>query len=83
MSLREIEDELDRLKPEELRQLALKSWSAFVARDNPSRPGRQCNEDDPELLAALDESIRQADANPRRGLTGNELRSRLSEWISR
>lgn len=82
MSLREIEAELDRLQPDELRRLALKSWSAFVARDNPFRPGRECDEDDPELLVALDEAIAQADANPGRGLAGSELRSRLSGWTS-
>lgn len=83
MSLREIEDELERLQPEELRRLALKSWSAFVARDNPSHPGRECDEEDPELLAALDEAITEADANPGKGLTGAELRSRLSGWTSK
>jgi len=33
MSMTEIESELDRMTPDELRRLALKSWSAFVAKE--------------------------------------------------
>lgn len=33
MSFAEIEAELDRLSPEELRSLALKSWTTFVSKE--------------------------------------------------
>lgn len=33
MSFAEIEAELDKLDPDELRQLALKSWTAFVQKE--------------------------------------------------
>ena len=43
----------------------------------------ECSEDDPQLLAALDEAIQKAEAAPQRGHSGDEVRSRLSKWISR
>jgi hypothetical protein len=63
--------------------LALKSWSAFVQKEN--RPGNanECDEDDPELLAALDEAIRQADATPGAGKSADEVIARIREWTSR
>ncbi len=77
MSLAEIEAELGNLTPDELRRLALKSWTAFVDRERLAPP--ECVEDDPRLLAALDE----ADASPGQGLSGNEVRTRMAQWTSR
>ena len=65
MSFAEIEAQLERLTPDELRRLALKSWSAFVAKEGLSEDANQCDEDDPDLLAALDEAVAQADSASR------------------
>ena len=81
MSLAEIEAELGRMTPDELRRLALKSWTTFVEKEG--GPANECSEDDPQVLAALDEAIQRADATPRREYSGNEVRSRLSKWTSR
>ena len=51
MSLSQIEAELDQLTPEELRRLALRSWTAFVKKEG-GIP-HECNEDDPTLLAEV------------------------------
>ncbi len=79
----EIEAALDRMTPGELRHLALKSWTAFVAKEAGAGAVNECSEDDPRLLAALDEAIERAEAAPGRGYSGNEVRSRLSRWSSR
>src|SRR5205814_1550743 len=60
MSFAEIEAELKKLTPDQLRQLALKSWTEFVARESCEESGNECNEGDPHLLAALDEAIEKA-----------------------
>jgi hypothetical protein len=83
MSLSEIELELERLEPAELRELALKSWSAFVAREQSAKPAIECDEDDPTLLRALDEAMAQADAHPGAGMTSMQLRARLPGWSTR
>jgi len=77
MSMAEIESELEKMTPDELRRLALKSWSAFVEKEGGTAG---CDEDDPQLLAALDEAVRRADAAPGQGHTGEELRARIGEW---
>ncbi len=77
MSLAEIEAELGNMTPDELRQLALKSWTAFVKKEAGTDVANECSEDDPQLLAALDEAIEKAEAAPQRGYYGNEVRSRL------
>ena len=82
MSLVEIEAELCRMTPEELRRLALKSWTAFVEKEAGGGAVNECNEDDPQLLAALDEAIAKADAAPRQSYSADEVRSRLSKWTS-
>ena len=79
MSFTEIEAELEKLSADELRRLALKSWSAFVAKEPASH---ECSEDDPQLLAALDEAIAKADSGAQ-ALSGNEVRARLKQWTSR
>jgi predicted metal-dependent HD superfamily phosphohydrolase len=83
MSFAEIEAQLETLTPDELRSLALKSWSAFVAREALSEATHQCEEDDPDLLAALDEAVAQADAPSHAGYSGEEVRARISEWTSK
>jgi len=79
MSFAEIEAQLERLTSDELRRLALKSWSAFVAREGLSEDANQCDEDDPDLLAALDEAVAQADSS-RAGYSSAEVRARVGEW---
>ena len=83
MSFAEIEVELERLGPGELRRLALKSWTAFVQKENRGQGVNECDESDPGLLAALDEAIAGADANPGEGHSGDQVRARLKEWISK
>ena len=83
MSYAEIEAELDRLNRDELRQLALSSWSAFLRKEVGSAGANDCDESDPDLLRSLDEAITRADATPGQGHAVQEVRSRLSEWTSR
>jgi hypothetical protein len=83
MSFAEIEAQLDKLTPDELRRLALKSWNAFVAREGLPESQNLCSENDPELLAALDEAVVQADETSHGGYSGKEVRSFISEWTSR
>ena len=83
MSFAEIEAELDKLGPDELRRLALKSWTAFVQKEGGTDGANECDESDPALLAALDEAIEKAEAAPQRGHSAHEVRSRLSKWTSR
>ena len=83
MSLVEIEAELDQLGPDELRHLALKSWMTYVEKERRQDGVNEYNEDDPRLLAALDEAIGKADATPGQGHSEHEVRVRLNEWTSR
>ncbi len=83
MSFAEIESELETLSPAELRRLALKSWTAFVEKEARKGAVAQCSENDPELLAALDEAIAKAQGTPGQGHSGNEVRTRLNQWISK
>ena len=83
MSFAEIEAELDRLSPEELRRLALKSWTTFVIKEAGADGVNECDEKHPGLLTALDEALAVADATPGRGHSGREVRTRLDEWISK
>jgi hypothetical protein len=79
MSFAEIEAELDKLGPDELRRLALKSWTAFVQKERGTDGANECDESDTRLLAALDEAIAAADATPGQGHSGLHVRARLSE----
>ena len=81
MSLAEIEAQLGNLTPEELRHLALKSWMTYVQKE--SGGASECSEDDPQALAALDEAIDQANAQPYQGYSATEVRSQLSKWTSK
>lgn len=83
MSLSDIEAELSHLSVEELRDLALKSWSAFAERESKSSNVNECDEDDPALLAALDEAVAQTLVNPGKGLTGSEVRTEIARWTSK
>ena len=83
MSLTEIEAALEKLTPEELRHLALKSWTAFVKKESSPQTAHECSEEDPVLLAALDEAIAKADAAPDQGSSGTQARGRMGEWISK
>jgi len=83
MSLAKIETELEKLSAQELRRLALKSWSAFVQKEGRGDSINECEEDDPELLAALDEAIVASKASSRRGYSASDLRKRLRGWISK
>jgi hypothetical protein len=62
MSVAEIEAELEKLSPEDLRRIAMKSWPAFVGKEALSDDANECSEDDPRVLAALDEAIAKAGA---------------------
>jgi len=83
MSVAEIEAELQKLTPQELRQIALKSWSAFVEKELGQSGSSDCDEDNPALLAALDEAIERARTAPRQGHSAAEVRSRLAKWTSK
>ena len=78
-----MESELEKLEPDELRRLAIKSWTVFVQKEGHADGANQCDESDPRLLTALDEAIAKADATPGQGHSGQEVRIRLNEWISR
>ena len=80
MSMAGIESELKKMAPAELRRLALKSWFAFMEK---AGGAAGCDEDDPRLLAALDEAVRQADATPGQGHSGEELKARIAEWTTK
>jgi hypothetical protein len=80
MSLADIEAELEQLRPDELRHLAVKSWTTFVEKERRLDGVNECDESDPRLLAALDEAIAKADAAPGQAHSGLEVRTRLNEW---
>jgi hypothetical protein len=81
MSLAEIEAELDKLGPDDLRRLAIKSWAAFRQKEGRTGGANECDESDPRLLTALDEALAGADATSGQGHSGSQVRARLSEWI--
>jgi len=82
MSLVEIEAELDQLGPDDLRHIALSAWRTFVEKEQRRDGVNECDEEDPRLLAALDEAIAKADAIPGQGQSGREIRGRLDEWTT-
>jgi hypothetical protein len=83
MSLTEIESELEKLAPDELRRLALKTWSTFVQKEGGPGASNWCDEDDPQVLAALDEAVQRADTTPGRGHSGEEVQTRIGAWTSK
>jgi len=82
MSLAEIEAELAHLGPDELRRLALKSWTTFLERELKAEGVNECDESDPHLLASLDEAITKADAMPKHGYSGSDVRAQLDKWTT-
>ena len=83
MSLTAFDAELVKLTPDELRRLAMKSRTAFVAQEGHPNSANECNEEDPRRLAALHEAIAKADATPGRGHSGSAVPTRLAEWTSK
>jgi hypothetical protein len=83
MSFAEIEAELEKLTAAQLSQLALKSWTVYVEKEGRQETAHECSEEDPRLLAALDEAVAKADFNPGQGHSGQIVRARLSEWITK
>jgi len=69
-TVQEILTAMDKLTPEELRVVKLGVES------------RLDDEDDPALLAALEEAIADADAHPGEGKSIEEVRALIPKWIS-
>ena len=83
MSIAQIESELKRLSAEELRRLAMSSWAAFVEKEGVEPAVNECDESTPEMLAALDEAVRQADRGDSPGVSGAAVRSRIRDWTTK
>ena len=83
MSISEIEAELEKLSSDELCRLALRSWTVFVQKEGGLEAANECSEEDPRLLAALDEAIAKTDAAPGEGHSANSVRARLDQWTSK
>lgn len=83
MSIAQIEAELKGLSADELRRLALSSWAAFVQKERGNSTGYECDEDDSQLLAALDEAVRRSEQPNSRSFTGHEVRTRIRQWITK
>jgi len=83
MSLSDIKVALESLTPDELRQVAVRSWAAFVEKEGLAQDAHTCDEDEPHLLAAIDEAIAQADSAPDHGRHAEDVRLRLREWTSK
>ena len=83
MSFAEIEAELGKLGTDDLRRLALRSWTAFVQKEGRTAGDNECDEHDPRLLDALDEAIAKADSAQGHGQSAEGVRARLKEWTSK
>jgi hypothetical protein len=83
MSLAEIEAELDKLDTDEIRRLALISWTALLRKEGRADGANECDESDPRRLTALDEAIARADATPGQGHTGSQVQARLNDVFAR
>jgi hypothetical protein len=71
MSVQEILTAMDKLTPGELRVVKLGVDSRLADDD-----------DDPELVAALQEAIAYADTHPGEGKSIDEVRALIPQWIS-
>ena len=71
------------MSAEELRRLAVSSWAAFVEKEASDPALNECDEDNPKVLAALDDAVRQADRPGNRSIRGDEVRSRIRAWITK
>jgi hypothetical protein len=78
MSFTELKNEAAQLPSTEQRKLI-----AFLVALQTDREDHECSEDDSQLLAALDEAIARAGAVPTGGCSGDEVRSRMTKWISK
>ena len=83
MSFAEIEAELEKMAPDQLRRLALRSWAAYVEKEARPKAANKCDENDPRVLAALDQATQRADASPNQCYSGDQVRLRLRKWISK
>jgi hypothetical protein len=81
MSLAQIEAELHNLSVEELGQLAQKSLETLEAKTGRA-VDQMCDEDDPQLLAALDDAIRSADSG-NRNYSADEVVAHLRKWTTK
>ena len=81
MSFAEIEAELPELTPEQLYRLALKSWTAYVEKESRGKTRNEYDEENPELLAALDEAIEKAKPGGR-AYSGSDVRAKLAKWTT-
>ena len=69
-TVQEILSAIDRLAPDELR----------IVKANVD--SRLDDDDDPALLAALEEAIAHADAHPGEGKSIDEVRVAITKWVS-
>lgn len=83
MSIAQIEAELNALTVEELRHLALRTWAAFVEKERADPTVNVCEEADPAVTAALDDAVQRVDRSGGRGMSGNEVRAKISRWITK
>lgn len=83
MSITQIEAELKRLSAEELRRLAVSSWAAYVEKEGLEPTLHECDETSPELLAALDTALRQAEGAGAQVHSADEVRARIRDWTTR
>ena len=82
MSLVVIEAELARLDATDLRRLAISSWAAFLEKEGADPRFNECNEEDPVLLAALDDAVRRADNATVSPRDGDSVRARVRAWTT-
>ncbi len=83
MSLAELEAELENLSMEDLCRLGGRISKLFTKKEAGFSKGHMCNEGDPVLLAALDNALVNADTLTSKGLSADEIRTRLGEWTSK
>lgn len=83
MGTAQIKSELRNLSPDERRRLALSSWTAYVQREENDSASPMCNEDDPELLVALDHAVAGSSQGTNRGYSGDEVRGKLRQWTTK
>jgi hypothetical protein len=81
MSLAEMTAQIERLSFEELRELAAKIQAVCRSRGFPQTQD-QMQEDDPEMIAALEEAIAFAATNPGQGISVPEARQDVAKWAS-
>jgi hypothetical protein len=81
MSLTRLKDEAAQLPLKEQRELI--AFLIELQIEERSSASNECSEDDPALLAALDEAIARAGVVPTGGYSGQEVRSRVAQWTSK